>query len=118
MFRLNNIKQNILIVTIAALLTGCGGGGGSSDSTAVSSDSTTETTVTEKVVSVPVNATLVTENSATLNTTAWIENGYTITEVIYGTTTKYGSTLLVNEEGLITIYNLQANTIYHYKIIV
>ena len=30
MYRLNNIKQNILIVSFAALLTGCGGGGGGS----------------------------------------------------------------------------------------
>ena len=40
MYRLNNIKQNLLIVAIATLLTGCGGGGGGSTT---STESTTET---------------------------------------------------------------------------
>ena len=112
MFRLNNIKQNILMVSFATLLVGCGGGG-TTDSTD-STDSITSTTEILKVVAVQTSEPIITENSATIE---WIQNDNTVKLVEYGTSKKYGSELLVKEEGTITLYNLQANTTYHYRIV-
>ena len=109
MYRLKNIKRNILIVSFATLLVGCGGGG-----TTTSTDSTTSTDATLKVVTVQTNEPIITETSATIN---WIPNGNTTKLVEYGTSKKYGSEVLVQEEGTITLDNLQANTLYHYRIV-
>ncbi len=120
MYRLNNIKQNILIVAFAALLTGCGGGGGGS---------TTSITETPKVIVVQTSESVVTENSAIIE---WIENDYTAELIEYGTNEQYGSELLVQEEGTInykrynsellvenavTLSNLEAGTTYNYRIV-
>ena len=45
MFRLNNIKQNVLILSFATLLAGCGGGGTSTSTDSTTTDLTTLYTV-------------------------------------------------------------------------
>ncbi|MDM5264382.1 hypothetical protein PF327_09260 [Sulfurovum sp. XTW-4] len=109
MFRLNNIKHNVLILSFATLLAGCGGGG-----TATTTDSTTTdltTAPTEKVVKIDIIVTA-TEDSATIE---WNPYGYTTKSVEYGTSNKYGSVVTVQEEGTVTLSNLQAATEYHYR---
>ncbi|UPT76805.1 hypothetical protein MN086_07025 [Sulfurovum sp. XGS-02] len=110
MFRLNNIKQNLLILSFATLLAGCGGGG-TTATDAATTDLTT--TSTPKRVQIDISA-VTTEDSATIN---WTPYGYTTKSVEYGTTNKYGSEVSVQEEGTVTLYNLQANTEYHYRIV-
>ena len=95
MYRLNNIKQNILIVFFATLLAGSG-------------------VAQAKAVAVKTSEPIITENSATIK---WIQYGYTTKLIEYGTSKKYGSELLVKEEGIITLDNLQPNTLYHYRIV-
>ncbi len=111
MFRLNNIKQNVLILSCATLLAGCGGGG------TTTTDSTTTdltTTSTSKVVTIQSNEPMITEDSATIE---WTPYGYTTKLVEYGTDKKYGSEVLIQEEGTVTLSNLQAGTEYHYRIV-
>ena len=112
MYRLNDIKKNVLILSFATLLAGCGGG-----ETTTSTDSTTTdltTTYTSKVVTVQSSEHMITADSATID---WTPYGYTTKLVEYGTSKKYGSEVLVQEEGTVTLYNLQANTEYHYRIV-
>ncbi|GIT98066.1 carboxypeptidase regulatory-like domain-containing protein [Sulfurovum sp. TSL1] len=111
MFRLNNIKQNVLILSFATLLAGCGGEGTATTTDSTSTDLTT--TSTAKVVKIDVSA-ITTEDSATIE---WNPYGYTTKSVEYGTSNKYGSVVSVQEEGTVTLYNLQANTEYHYRIV-
>ncbi|GIU00461.1 hypothetical protein TSL6_09670 [Sulfurovum sp. TSL6] len=109
MFRLNNIKQNVLILSCATLLVGCGGGGTSTSTDSTSTDITT--TSIAKVVKIDIIVTA-TEDSATIE---WNPYGYTTKLVEYGTSNKYGSVVAVQEEGTVTLSNLQANTEYHYR---
>jgi len=67
---------------------------------------------TKKVVVIQINESIITENSVTLE---WEPSRYTIKRIEYGTSTEYGSELLVNEVGTITLFNLQSNTTYHYR---
>ncbi len=109
MFRLNNIKQNVVILSFATLLVGCGGGGTTTSTDSTSTDLTTSSTA--KVVKIDISATA-TENSATIE---WNSYGYTTKSVEYGTSNKYGSAVIVQEEGTVTLSNLQPNTEYHYR---
>ena len=111
MFRLNTIKQNVLILSFATLLAGCGGGGTSTSTDSTSTDLTT--TSTSKVVQIEISA-IATEDSATIS---WTPYGYTTKSVEYGTSNKYGSAVTVQEEGTVTLSNLQAETEYHYRIV-
>lgn len=111
MFRLNNIKHNVLILSFATLLAGCGGGGTTTTTDSTSTDLTT--TSTAKVVKIDISATA-TEDSATIE---WNPYGYTTKSVEYGTSNKYGSVVSVQEEGTVILYKLQANTEYHYRIV-
>jgi hypothetical protein len=108
MFKLNNIKQNVLTITIAALLTGCGGGG-SADSTAIDS-----TISISKVVPGVQTIATPTEDSVIIE---WVPFADTTLLVQYGTTKQYGSEVLVQEEGNVILYNLEAGTEYHYRIV-
>ena len=120
---ITNTKNVFMLTTLLFFFSGCGGGGGgatSSTTVATESPATTETTTaTEttdilKAVEVQTHEPMITENSATIE---WIQNDY-ITELVeYGTSKKYNSEILVKEEGTITLYNLQANTTYHYRIV-
>jgi len=131
MTHLSNIKKSFALTAVLFLFTACGGGGGgdasspvsstNGDSLATSSETTTSTSAPEtsttstlKVVPVQINESITTENSATIE---WTPNGYTTKLVEYGTRKKYGSELLVTEDGTITLFNLQANTTYHYRIV-
>lgn len=78
----------------------------------LSFSSSSAASTTEKVVAIQINESIITENSVTL---VWEPNRYTIKRIEYGTTTEYGSDLLVNEVGTITLVNLQSNTTYHYR---
>ena len=112
MYRLNNIKQNLLIISSAALLVGCDGTT-TTDSNTTSLETTTQ--IFSKAIAVVAETSNNTNNSITLSWT--LPDGHISKFVEHGLTRKYGFTNNVEEEGTITLLNLESNTDYHYRIV-
>ena len=116
MYRVNNIKQGILIVSLATLITGCGGGGGSTTASAGTTGSTALTGTTGSYsspaassYSSPTNGTLIATTSAP--STKAIQSGQVkdsaTGKVLKNVEVSIGSqTATTDTDGYYTLYSL------------
>lgn len=109
-------KKIIIGGFTSILLAGCGSSSDSSSSGTTPTEGITPVEVIEfKIVNFQITEPVVPSDDSVV--ISWTQSEYTSKSVEYGLTKKYGSKVLIEEEGIVKIDNLEPNTVYHYRLI-